>query len=174
MEKKSLLSNFIPPNIFKKNNFFWRYGLFLESHSNIFKFFDFFKLFFLCIKICLKKNVKTIHCRGLHPALIGIFLKYFFNSKLIFDMRGWWADEKKDSGAWNSIIFKPIYFYNAVLLTTWCSGVKLCKHLPAYPSVLLKIRPTVLYLRRLRRVLVSTIVTNRPTLGRREERGRCN
>jgi hypothetical protein len=32
------------------------------------------------------------------------------------------------------------------------------------PPVLLKVRPTVLYLRQLRRVLVSTVVTNRPTL----------
>ena len=26
-------------------------------------------------------------------------------------MRGWWPDEKKESGLWNGIIYKPIYFY---------------------------------------------------------------
>ena len=114
LEKKSVLSNFTPPNIFKKNNFFWRYGLFLESRSYFFKFFDFFKLFFLCIEVCLKKNVKTIHCRGLHPALIGIFLKYFFNSKLIFDMRGFWIDEKNDIGRINKKHFTGSLIYNIV------------------------------------------------------------
>ena len=53
----------------------------------------------------------VIHCRSAAIGNVALRLKTRYNAKLIFDMRGWWADEKKDSGAWSSIIFKPIYLY---------------------------------------------------------------
>ena len=56
-------------------------------------------------------NYDVIHCRSGAIGNVALRLKKRYNAKLIFDMRGWWADEKKDSGAWSSIIFKPIYLY---------------------------------------------------------------
>jgi glycosyltransferase involved in cell wall biosynthesis len=53
----------------------------------------------------------VIHCRSSAIGSVALRLKKRYQAKLIFDMRGWWADEKKDSGAWSSIIFKPIYIY---------------------------------------------------------------
>jgi len=57
-----------------------------------------------------EKPYQVVHCRGYIPSLIGRVLQQK-GAKFIFDMRGWWADEKKESGAWKSFIYQPIYQY---------------------------------------------------------------
>ncbi len=52
-----------------------------------------------------------VHCRGYIAAILGLRCKKEFRSKFIFDMRGWWADEKKESGLWDNILFNPVYKY---------------------------------------------------------------
>ena len=52
-----------------------------------------------------------VHCRGYITPILGLRCKKQFGSKLIFDMRGWWPDEKKESGLWASPIFIPVYNY---------------------------------------------------------------
>lgn len=42
-----------------------------------------------------------IHCRSLIPAMIGLSLKKQYGSILIFDIRGFWADERVEGGLWN-------------------------------------------------------------------------
>ena len=56
-------------------------------------------------------NYDLIHCRGSVIGNIALLLKNRYRAKLIFDMRGWWADEKKESGSWGSLIYTPIYLY---------------------------------------------------------------
>ncbi len=58
-----------------------------------------------------KHHFDIVHCRGYIPALIGLQLKKKFNVKFIFDMRGWWPDEKVESGSWSSPYFKSIFKY---------------------------------------------------------------
>lgn len=43
-----------------------------------------------------------VHCRSDVPALVGLDLKRRAGVRFIFDMRGFWADERRDSGAWGS------------------------------------------------------------------------
>ena len=52
-----------------------------------------------------------VHCRSYVAALVGLFLKKRFGVKMIFDMRGFWADERVDGGLWNLKvpIFKWVY-----------------------------------------------------------------
>lgn len=52
-----------------------------------------------------------IHCSGYVGAEVGLALKKRFGVKFFFDMRGFWADEKKDAGTWNqgSFIFRKVY-----------------------------------------------------------------
>lgn len=57
------------------------------------------------------KDFKLIHCRGYTLTNLGIKAKKKYGSKFLFDMRGWWPDEKKESGLWSSFIYKPIYKY---------------------------------------------------------------
>ena len=43
--------------------------------------------------------------------MIGLALKIKYGVKFIFDMRGFWADERLDGNIWNrnNILFKQIY-----------------------------------------------------------------
>lgn len=52
------------------------------------------------------KRFDMVHCRSYIAADVGLFLKKKFGVKFFFDMRGFWADEKKD-GSWN--VKNPIY-----------------------------------------------------------------
>ena len=57
-----------------------------------------------------------VHCRSYVAALAGIELKRHGNVKFVFDMRGLWADEKVEGGAWDlrNPLFRSIYrFFKA-------------------------------------------------------------
>lgn len=58
-----------------------------------------------------EKEFDLIHCRSYISAEIGLDLKSRFNVKMIFDMRGFWADEKVDNGQWNQKkwLYRSIY-----------------------------------------------------------------
>lgn len=50
---------------------------------------------------CKKYKVKIIHCRSYIAALIAYLINPFCKVSIIFDMRGFWADERVDGGIWN-------------------------------------------------------------------------
>ena len=50
-----------------------------------------------------------VHCRSYIPSLIGLQLKRRFGLKFIFDMRGFWADERVEGGIWS--MKNPLYRY---------------------------------------------------------------
>jgi glycosyltransferase involved in cell wall biosynthesis len=51
-----------------------------------------------------------LHCRSYIAAEMGLYLKKKKGVKFLFDMRGFWADEKVDSGQWN----QSSWFYRRV------------------------------------------------------------
>tara|TARA_B100000508_G_scaffold141096_1_gene146862 strand:- start:88563 stop:89807 length:1245 start_codon:yes stop_codon:yes gene_type:complete len=53
------------------------------------------------------------HCRSDIPGLIGHYLQRNFDVKFLFDMRGFWADERVEGGIWNKSnpVFKFLYSY---------------------------------------------------------------
>lgn len=53
------------------------------------------------------------HCRSYISALSGLYLKRKHGVKFVFDMRGFWANERVDGKIWNisNPIFKNIYNY---------------------------------------------------------------
>ncbi|MDB3905894.1 glycosyltransferase [Crocinitomicaceae bacterium] len=60
-----------------------------------------------------KHNFDITHCRSYISALAGMRMKSKFGTKFIFDMRGFWADERVDGGLWdlNNVLYKQIYNY---------------------------------------------------------------
>jgi glycosyltransferase involved in cell wall biosynthesis len=54
-----------------------------------------------------KENFDIVHCRSYLPGLIGLYLKKKFGVRFIFDIRGFWADERIEGGIWDRS--KPIY-----------------------------------------------------------------
>lgn len=60
-----------------------------------------------------KHNFDIVHCRSYISALSGLALKRKHNVKFVFDMRGFWANERIDGNIWtlSNPIFKRIYNY---------------------------------------------------------------
>jgi glycosyltransferase involved in cell wall biosynthesis len=52
-------------------------------------------------------NFSIVHCRSYITCLVGLKLKRKFDMKLVFDMRGFWPDERVDGKLWN--LSNPIY-----------------------------------------------------------------
>lgn len=56
----------------------------------------------------LKENpFQIMHCRSYITALIGLRFKRRFGVKFVFDMRGFWVDERVEGGIWN--LENPFY-----------------------------------------------------------------
>lgn len=58
-------------------------------------------------RICRQRRIDIVHARGYVPALIALLLKRSLGPRFIFDMRGFWPEEKVDAGHWSrdSVIY---------------------------------------------------------------------
>lgn len=65
----------------------------------------------LAEQIALREGIHAIHCRSYISALAGMRLKKKRGLKFIFDMRGFWADERVDGNIWDlkNPLFNWIY-----------------------------------------------------------------
>ncbi len=77
----------------------------------------------------IKKKINIFHIRGPLPGLLIIPFLYFCNIKFIFDMRGFWADEKVDRLGWakNGFVYKFFKKIEKILLVKSNSVVCLTK-----------------------------------------------
>lgn len=64
-------------------------------------------------KIILENRIDFIHCRSYIATLVGVRLKEKFKTPYLFDMCGFWADERADVGIWklSNPIYKKAYHY---------------------------------------------------------------
>ena len=58
-------------------------------------------------KIHKKHQVDMVHCRSYNSALVALSFKKKYRIPFLFDMRGFWADERVDGKIWN--LNNPIY-----------------------------------------------------------------
>jgi glycosyltransferase involved in cell wall biosynthesis len=58
-------------------------------------------------------HFQIVHCRSYLTAIVGLWLKKKYDLKMIFDMRGFWADERVEGGLWNlnNPVYRKIYQY---------------------------------------------------------------
>lgn len=108
-EKKFDITEF---NILKerlnKKNIQWYKMRYHKKPKILSSLYDIFVSIFFSFYLSVRFKVNIIHTRSYVPALIGMIMKLFLNKKIIFDMRGFWADERVDGGIWskNSLIYK--------------------------------------------------------------------
>ena len=69
--------------------------------------YDVYKLKKTASKICKSDAISIVHCRSYIAALAGLSVKEHFGARFIFDMRGFWADERVDGNLWN--LKNPLY-----------------------------------------------------------------
>lgn len=65
------------------------------------KIYDRYRMWRKALRLYQKKRFDIIHCRSYIAAEVGLRLKKRFGAKFLFDMRGFWADEKVDNGQWD-------------------------------------------------------------------------
>lgn len=60
-----------------------------------------------------KAHFDIVHCRSYLPGIIGLYLKKKFGVSFIFDMRGFWPDERIEGNIWDKTkpLFNWIYNY---------------------------------------------------------------
>ena len=75
------------------------------------KIYDRQRMWQTAARLHKEKTFDLIHCRSYVAAEVGLKLKRKFGPRMLFDMRGFWADEKVDNGQWNREhpLFRKIY-----------------------------------------------------------------
>jgi glycosyltransferase involved in cell wall biosynthesis len=86
----------------------------LTFHTNppiLSKAYDRWKMKRVAESLHSKNNYSIVHCRSYAASEVGLFLKNKYGIRFLFDMRGFWADEKKDGGQWpqSSFLYRKIY-----------------------------------------------------------------
>ena len=101
-------------SILKNNNIIWTPIPYTKSPPFISKIYDILKFFLIVNKNFKIHHPKLFHCRGHYiTSLIGLRFCKQRKVKYVFDMRGFWADERVDGKIWSldNFIYKKIYNY---------------------------------------------------------------
>jgi glycosyltransferase involved in cell wall biosynthesis len=85
----------------------WRSTPYQTSPPILFGILNKKRLKQLAQEVIKEKKIELLHCRSIIPAIIGKELSRKYGCKLIFDIRGFWADERVEGGIWD--LKKPIY-----------------------------------------------------------------
>ena len=97
--------------LLKRNNIEWHSISYTKKPQILSTLYDCFKLFLLARRLTKRERFNIVHCRSYIPALIGLHLKMRFGVKFIFDMRGFYADERIDGRIWkqNRFLYRLLY-----------------------------------------------------------------
>ena len=81
-----------------KNNVEWKPMRYHSRFSIISTVFDLLQGMVTLRMMVKQDKVNIVHCRSYVAAFLGYMLRKHYGVKFIFDMRGFWADERKDAG----------------------------------------------------------------------------
>ncbi len=84
-----------------KSHIVWKPLRFTTGLGPFGKVWDLAKMYFWGVLLALRYRVKVVHARGHLAAQIGLFVKRLFGTRLLFDFRGLWVDERVDKGGWD-------------------------------------------------------------------------
>ncbi|MDW7693239.1 glycosyltransferase [Flammeovirgaceae bacterium SG7u.111] len=95
----------------EKSNIDWKPLNYTKRPPVLSTLWDVYKLRKTVTALHKKKNFQLVHCRSYITALVGLWLKRKLKMPFVFDMRGFFADERLDGGIWTleSPIFKKVY-----------------------------------------------------------------
>ena len=98
-------------NLLVKNNIKWEKIYYTKKPPVISTIIDILKLIAKANRIYKKNKFDIAHCRSYIAAFVGLYMKNKYNVKFVFDMRGFYADERVDGNIWNTnnFIYKTVY-----------------------------------------------------------------
>ena len=94
-----------------ENNISWHPLIYTKNPPLLSTIYDIRQMRSLARALHKTHNFKIIHCRSYLSALVGLGMKRSFGTKFLFDMRGFWADERVEGKIWslNNPVFKIVY-----------------------------------------------------------------
>lgn len=100
-------------DICDENGIFWYPFMYTKTPPVLSTLYDVFKMKQKARQLYKEHQFKIVHCRSYLAALTGESLQKAFDIKFVFDMRGFWADERIDGGIWSlkNPLMKKMYHY---------------------------------------------------------------
>ncbi|MFN5417379.1 MAG: glycosyltransferase [Flavobacteriia bacterium] len=100
-------------NVCSESNISWYPQKYTKNPPVFSTVWDIYKMGRLAKKLHRKHNFKIVHCRSYTSSIIGLKLQQKYGVKFLFDMRGFWVDERVDGGQWDlsKFLYKNIYSY---------------------------------------------------------------
>lgn len=99
--------------ICRKANIKWYPLQYTKKPPVLSTIYDVYRMHRLANQIASNHKIDLVHCRSYISALVGLSFKQKGRAKFIFDMRGFWADERVEGNIWNLNIplYKWVYQY---------------------------------------------------------------
>jgi len=94
-----------------KNDINWHPRIYTKKPPLLSTMYDVWQMRKLSFELNLEHQFSIVHCRSYLSAMVGLAMKKKYNTKFLFDMRGFWADERVDGKIWNlkNPIFNRVY-----------------------------------------------------------------
>lgn len=80
---------------------YWKAVPFTYGLGVIGKAWDFWRMYYWAFYLSYRYRVRIVHGRSHTSTQVGYFIKRILKSKLLFDFRGLWVDERVDKGGWD-------------------------------------------------------------------------
>ena len=93
--------------LLKSSGVEWRTVEYSRRYPILSPMLNYRKLWAAAQRLHRRTPFDAVHCRSYLPAAVGLRLKRKHGLKMIFDMRGFWADERVDGGLWD--LSRPHY-----------------------------------------------------------------
>jgi glycosyltransferase involved in cell wall biosynthesis len=96
-----------------ENNIAWHPLAYTKNPPLLSTIYDVRRMRSLAWSLHKTHDFKIIHCRSYLSAMVGLGMKRSFGSKFLFDMRGFWADERVEGKIWSlkNPVFKIVYHF---------------------------------------------------------------
>ena len=83
------------------NNIDWQFIFYTKNPPIISSIFDIQRLKRKALRLHKARQFSIVHSRSYMGSIVALFLKNKFDIKFLFDMRGFFPDERVDGGTWN-------------------------------------------------------------------------
>lgn len=95
------------------NKIIWKPLTYTKKPPVVSTMYDVYRMKMLAMNLHRETPFDAVHCRSYISALVGLFMKRKHGIKFIFDMRGFWADERVDGGLWNlnNPLYRLLFYY---------------------------------------------------------------
>ena len=93
--------------ICKNSGIEWYPMRYTKKPAFVSTFYDIWRMKHKAAQIHKIKSIDLVHCRSYIAAMAAVWMKKKFKIPFVFDMRGFWANERVDGNLWN--LSNPLY-----------------------------------------------------------------